>query len=425
MTDRGLPIVDGAPACPFVAFEDDRDGRALAPDHRHRCFAEPRPAPRALAHQEAYCLASAFPVCPTFQDWARREAAAARPAAAHAQPLSDEPPVSRPMPPLERDEYRSPGTDTPPPIPPRRNPQRDWAAPPPWSGEPAPPPPPESRGLAGSSADRLAGPDPADPLSPASPRPAPHGDLDTDHVAPAGDSSRYAPPGSAVAGAAAYGAARSAEPEVEDAPDWAQGDPYARPDGYATPSTRPPAKPDRSDERPPSASPHDQVRRQTPQEASDLFGPAWERPHRYEAYPSLKTRVGLPSLGGLGRIGGAFLALLLAAVALFFIGPMLLGIGGPDDGAGAGAATSTPVAEVTPVPEPTEPPAPTPKVYVVAKGDTISKIAKKHDLTIEQLLAANPLIKNPDRISIGDEITIPVPEEEGGGLEDGEASPEP
>jgi hypothetical protein len=72
MTERGLPIVDGAPACPFVAFEDDRDERAASPDHRHRCYAEAQPAPRALAHQEAYCLASAFPVCPTFQDWARR-----------------------------------------------------------------------------------------------------------------------------------------------------------------------------------------------------------------------------------------------------------------------------------------------------------------------------------------------------------------
>src|SRR3954462_8725899 len=77
MTERGLPIVDSAPACPFVAFADDRDERATSPDHRHRCYAEVEPAPRALAHQEAYCLSSAFPVCPTFQDWARREAARA------------------------------------------------------------------------------------------------------------------------------------------------------------------------------------------------------------------------------------------------------------------------------------------------------------------------------------------------------------
>src|SRR5918995_3402426 len=84
MTERGLPSTDGAPACPFVAFGDDRDGRSTSPDHRHRCFAESPPAPRALAHQEAYCLSSAFPVCPTFQEWARREAAHAIPAAASA-----------------------------------------------------------------------------------------------------------------------------------------------------------------------------------------------------------------------------------------------------------------------------------------------------------------------------------------------------
>src|SRR5512141_2251646 len=78
MTERGLPSVDGAPACPFVAFEDDRESRSTSPDHRHRCYAEPLPAPRAAAHQEAYCLSSAFTVCPPFQDWARREAAHAR-----------------------------------------------------------------------------------------------------------------------------------------------------------------------------------------------------------------------------------------------------------------------------------------------------------------------------------------------------------
>src|SRR5215208_950655 len=78
MTERELPIADGAPACPFAALEYDRDVRAASPDHRHRCYAESQPAPRALAHQEAYCLSSAFPVCPTFQDWARREAARSR-----------------------------------------------------------------------------------------------------------------------------------------------------------------------------------------------------------------------------------------------------------------------------------------------------------------------------------------------------------
>src|SRR5207247_1845127 len=66
----GLPTV-----CPFVAFADDRDLRAAEPDHRHRCYAEPRPSSRALAHQARFCLSPGFTSCPTFQDWASREAA--------------------------------------------------------------------------------------------------------------------------------------------------------------------------------------------------------------------------------------------------------------------------------------------------------------------------------------------------------------
>ena len=54
----------------------------------------------------------------------------------------------------------------------------------------------------------------------------------------------------------------------------------------------------------------------------------------------------------------------------------------------------------------------TPTIYVVKKGDTMSKIANKFDLTVEQLLAANAQIKNPNKISIGDEVTIPLPEAE-------------
>ena len=56
----------GVTACPFVAFVDDRDERADVPDHRHRCYAEIRPAQRALAHQEAFCLSAGFaPLTPS------------------------------------------------------------------------------------------------------------------------------------------------------------------------------------------------------------------------------------------------------------------------------------------------------------------------------------------------------------------------
>jgi LysM repeat protein len=50
----------------------------------------------------------------------------------------------------------------------------------------------------------------------------------------------------------------------------------------------------------------------------------------------------------------------------------------------------------------------------VAKGDTMSKIARKNHVTVEQLLAANPKIKNPNLIKVGDKVTIPVPEADGG-----------
>ena len=57
--------------------------------------------PRAMAHQEHYCLTPAFPACPTFQDWARREALrlaslAGGATAARVVPQdSGEPPVER------------------------------------------------------------------------------------------------------------------------------------------------------------------------------------------------------------------------------------------------------------------------------------------------------------------------------------------
>ena len=61
MTER---IADPQAVCPFVAFDDERDFRAPVPDHRHRCFAESPAAPRALAHQAAYCLSARSPAAP-------------------------------------------------------------------------------------------------------------------------------------------------------------------------------------------------------------------------------------------------------------------------------------------------------------------------------------------------------------------------
>lgn len=45
--------------------------------------------------------------------------------------------------------------------------------------------------------------------------------------------------------------------------------------------------------------------------------------------------------------------------------------------------------------------------YVVKAGDTLSKIAKRNGMTLPQLLQANPQIKNPDKIAVGDVVNLP------------------
>jgi LysM repeat protein len=418
MTERGLPSADASPACPFVAFEDDRDARADRPDHRHRCFAEPEPAPRALAHQEAYCLSSAFPVCPVFQGWARREAAHARvvetPAA--AAPPSDPTPSETEH---RADEWASPPPSTdddqaPLPPEPRRNPPRDWAAPPPWatgaaggagavsSGRPAADDPAgtpdfltkrstEGQGLAGSAADRLAR---GDTLG----------------------ASRSTPPDPELAGLVASGTASamplSADERIEaertrerDAEMAA----YARAvESSAAKVKRRSVSSTRSNHGPRDAAsgPHVPVQHE---------GPSWEKARRYEAYPQIRGGSSLASLaGGIPRVALLAGALALAAIALFFL-PALFGVG--DDG-GSSPSPSASSPTVTASPEPTPTPAPTPQTYVIQQGDTLSAIAAEFGITLEELLAANEgTIEDPNRISAGQEIIIPIPtpEEVGGG----------
>ncbi len=140
-------------ACPFVAFVDDRDERSDVPDHRHRCYAEIRPAQRALAHQQAFCLSASFADCPTFQDWARRESARARAAAGNQRPAPEVAEIEQP--PAEvaaadgSIEASPDGEDLPFDDRAIRNPHRDWADPPPWADPagPAPNPEPDAPGF--------------------------------------------------------------------------------------------------------------------------------------------------------------------------------------------------------------------------------------------------------------------------------------
>ena len=429
MTERGLPLVDGAPACPFVAFEDDRDERAPSPDHRHRCYAEIRPAPRALAHQEAYCLSSAFPVCPTFQDWARREAAKAR---SGESAVDDEP---------------------------RRNPPREWSAPPPWTGDspseddrepdratfaaggiagaaaggaigaagaipgaagaipgaagaipgaagagPGPGPdtdapefladrPPASAGLAGSAADRVAAGEAVgdawrsgadEPDTPAEPL-------------------RRGVEGEAVAGSPAD---EPWDPRAERAEAFDEFEPEEPRPGPRQSGARPPGR-GMLDRRPRVG----ETRQSRP--PVDASGPAWEQPRRYEAYPTLRTRMGLPSVP---RVALAALALGIAAIALFSL-PTLLGLGRNDDGGGGGGVaspTAQPAGSAATVAPPTQSAA-TSQIYVVKPGDNLGKIAKRFKTTIEAILKANPQIKDANKIKVGDEITIPSKSTSSGG----------
>jgi LysM repeat protein len=406
MSDRGLPSADGSPACPFVAFEDDRDERADRPDHRHRCFAEAVPAPRALAHQEAYCLSSAFPVCPTFQDWARREAAQAIPgrASTAGTALTDGVAAAASAP----QDDDSAGDDdrdddvwgTPREVPieerPRRNPPRDWAAPPPWAAgaaaagaagagslrgdDPARAAlPEEGRGLAGSAADRLAsGEDPDRAFTGlASPR--------VESSATDLPSGPSAPPDPELAGLVGRRGAGRVRADLDDVDD----EPRARP-------TR----------RPTVSSTRDRSRdRERADERADLDAPSWEHVRRYEAYPSIKSR-GLPGAPQLPRMTVLVGALVVAALLLFLL-PTILNIGGRV--AAPGASTSPSAAAASASLEPTPVPAPTPQIYTVKAGDALGRIARQFGLTLEQLLAANKDIKDPNRIKVGDKIIIPTP----------------
>lgn len=375
--------MDGAPACPFVAFGDDREGRSTSPDHRHRCFAESPSAPRAVAHQEAYCLSSAFPVCPTFQDWARREAAHARGVGERPETAPTAMVSSSPIEPAADEPAQEPARDDREEAPVTRNPPRDWAAPPPWAmgaagaggtarsgdtGAPGSPAtrPPEGQGLAGSAADLLAG--------------------------------GAAASGTAWSASATGSAAAAPDDELAGLVQGRSATPTpAAPDVTAAPPTRP-----ASDGYPPATRTGRRPSVSSTRPAGDAIpGPVWEASRRYEAYPTIRTRVGMSGLPRVAVLAGA---VGIAALALFML-PALLGIGG---GSSPSAKPSSSAAVATAIPSATIKPGPTAQVYVVKKGDTMSKIAARFEVTVEEIMAVNPEITNPNKIALGQEIIIPA-----------------
>jgi LysM repeat protein len=299
---------EGHAACPFVAFEDDRDHRAETPDYRHRCFASLDPEPRALPHQERFCLSAAFAACPIFLDWARAEAAGVVNKSAATAPLA----TARPS---------SSATPTPAPVP--------------TTGAAA---------LLASTARTT----PAESI---------------------GRTPRAADPGSGLWGF-------EGAPKRTIAPVSA-----AR---VATSS-------------PPAVS----MARRLPSR------PDWENAPHLENYPRLRSRD--------ERANNQPLLLAALAITVLMVGlivmPLLNGSGGGGGNGGAGptggASGASAVVLATETPTPTIEATPTFQIYTVQPGQNITIIATKFGITPDLLLAANPQIKNPNNIMVGQKLKIP------------------
>ena len=139
-------------------------------------------------------------------------------------------------------------------------------------------------------------------------------------------------------------------------------------------------------------------------ERDAIVGPSWERARRYEAYPTIRARAGLPALPRLAVLAGA---LAIAALALFFL-PALLGVGG------GGGDTATPESERQPGRRDSEPGA---DRAAGADAAGLRDQDGRHVLQGGEELRADRSkscwrrtrqIKNADKIAIGDEIIIPV-----------------
>ena len=441
MTERSAMGTEREFVCPFVAYDGDRDFRSSVPDHRHRCFAESPAASRALAHQAAYCLSSAFAGCPTFIDWARREAA----------PPKDEPiRTLREAPTAPRDADRAApaaGRPTAPQAAPTtsgRQRRAEWTAPPPWvpdagavvrageadpGDEPVGRPDPRSLrdetpevedeagfdaagspGLgawSGSALGALAAsggpsigqaPGPADPAAGVDRGP---GSIPAEPATPAFLAGRAARPVRASGGIDLPGETDGihARPATERTRPGAAG---SIPGG---PTRRPIAGAGRGRDRGPERG-ADRALGPGPERAvADPSAPSWERPRRFEAYPSLKSSGG--RVAALPRPVLYGLIVLIVGVALFAT-PFVLRVLTSGDGASSSptpAASASAAATVAPSITPV--PSPSPTIYVVKAGDVLSRLAVKFGVTVDAIVKANPQIKNPDRLNLGDQLVIP------------------
>ncbi|MGI8703705.1 MAG: LysM peptidoglycan-binding domain-containing protein [Candidatus Limnocylindrales bacterium] len=413
MSDRTPSLGEGPSACPLVGLEDDRHRHSPVPARRHRCYAEDPPAPRALAHQQAYCLTSDHPVCPFYQDWIARQGRQAQTGTAVAAGLAA---VGRP-----------PDSDD---VAAGRSSSRDDGG----AGRPRTDDASQVPAFYGYT-DQPRGADPAASIPPAGP---------ANHSAHG--SGTFSERGAAYSREAAggYGDPRpTAVPDASEAeiPPFLAGRAASQgpsPSPADTPHTRvvsaasadaPRRSPDSLPQQPssPPGDPGVAAPTARPGVVSrvDRKAPAWERPRRFEAYPSLQARMRMRQIP---RLPLAIGALVLAALVIFTLPGLFAGAGDrasptpTRDGAGrsrspdaSSGEESTPRPGRSSAPASADPSAPGSggnggggaQTYTVVAGDTLAAIAERFNVSVERILDANPQITNPNLIEVGDEIRIP------------------
>jgi LysM repeat protein len=425
-------------ACPFVALELDRDRRSERPDYRHRCFAEPAPAPRSIAHQESYCLSPNFAACPIFQDWAVRAAAApvaarvstptgqttaAASGAAAGAPADDEPEAARDEPATEPPLTAEPAVEASQARL-QRVAEPAVGAPPavePPIGEPplVEPPPVERETIPTPDRSAWGGVTDAEQLSVFSAGGAADDDEprssmdqpDAGYAEPTDVPLPQTPPDYVPPPSRPEPTARQTPAEDAVVPAFLAGR-APRPAGATSPAPPQPGPPRSSD----------RVTR-------DEVVPSWDVDGRYGAVRAEQPRDGGSRLDNVLTAIAVVAILLLGVAGVIFL-PGLLAGGGPARTPGASfvvsSARPTAVESAAPtasvaltVAPPTE--APTvrpsvsagpvgsPRLYRVRVGDSLASIAARFRLSVEELIAANPDIVDPNYVQVGQTIIIPRP----------------
>lgn len=98
--------------------------------------------------------------------------------------------------------------------------------------------------------------------------------------------------------------------------------------------------------------------------------------------------------------------ILLLGVALFAAPSIFKGIGALVSGLGS---EPTPVASATATPEASPTPEPTNEqvVYTIKRGDTLTEISQKFQVSIDVIIGANPEVTDPNNLRIGQRLIIP------------------